>query len=143
MTLGKLFREAAERIAAGDTDLKGMVAEYTGRVLANESMTRSAVHQLVEKRLKDAMASYLKPSGSTARVPAGQMSWLAMDPTLAVSRMRSYIKTVIGMKARADKHALILGYVDGSGLEPSEFATFGDLCLAAGVPEEMVVSLAA
>jgi len=143
VTLGKLFREASERIAGGETDIHGMVSEYTGRVLSDESMTRSAVHQLVEKRLKDLLSSYLKPSGKTARVPAGQMSWLAMDPTLAVSRMRSYIKSAISMKARADKHAIILGYVDGSGLEPSEFATFGELCLAASVPEEMVASLAA
>lgn len=143
MTLGKLFKEAGERIAAGETDLHRMAAEFTGRVLGDPVLTSSAVRQLVEKRLRDALSSHLKPAGLTARVPAGQIGWLVMEPTNAISRMRDYVRKVIKMKARADRHALVLGYIDGSGLQPADYATLGDLCLAAGVPEELVAALAA
>lgn len=143
MTLGKLFREAAERIAQGERDTRRLIDEYTALVLEDGHLTSQAVRQLVGKRLTDAMSAYLKPSGLTARVPAGQMSWLEMDPTAAISRMTSYIRDAAARSARADHHAKVLGYINASGLEPSSFATLGDLCLAAHVPVEYVTVLAA
>lgn len=143
MTLGKLLREAAERIAQGEQNTRNLVAEFTDRVLADAGLTRQAVHQLVEKRIKDALSSYLKPPGVTPRVPAGQLSWVEMEPTAALSKMRAYIKDAVTRRARAERHAAIVGYIDASGLEPSTFSTLGDLCEAAGVPAEYVASLAA
>jgi len=143
VTLGKLFKKAAERIAEGERDTTALVKEYTETVLADAHLTRQAVHQLVAKRIGDAMSSYMKPSGMTARVPAGQMSWLEMDPTAAVARMRSYIKDATARMARADHHAKVLGYIDASGLELTAFSTLAELCSAANVPEEYVIALTA
>ena len=143
MILGKLFREASERIAQGEQNAQSLVREFTERVLADANLTRQAVHQLVDKRIKDALSACLKPSGTTARVPAGQMAWLAMEPTAALSKMRAYIKDAVTRRARAERHAAVVGYVDASGLDPATFATLGDLCEAAGVPAEYVNSLAA
>lgn len=143
MTLGKLLKEAAERIAQGEQNTRRLVDEFTDRVLQDDHLTRQAVRQLIEKRIKDAMSSHLKPSGATPRVPAGQLSWLQMEPTAALAKMRAYIRDAATRKARADRDAAIVGYIDASGLVPSEFATLGDLCLAAGVPAEYVAALAA
>jgi hypothetical protein len=143
VTLGKLLREAAERIAGGEQDVRRLVDEFTAQVLDDASLTRQAVRQLIEKRIKDALSSYLKPPGVTPRVPAGQMSWTEMEPTAALSKMRAYIRDAITREARAERHAAIIGYIDASGLEPSDFSTLGDLCTAAGVPAEYVATLAA
>ena len=144
MTLGKLFKEAADRIKAGEADLSGLVSEYTGRVLADAGMTHQAVRELVHKRLSDALSGHIKPAGKTARVPAGQTTmWGGMEPLPAIKSMRRYIKQVAGMKGRADKAAAVLGYIDSSGLEPSEYPTLLTLCVAADVPEELIAALAA
>ena len=143
MTLGHLFKEAAIRVRNGETDAGPLIFEYTKEIEADKAMRHEAVRQLVYKRITDLISAHLKPSGTLPRVPAGQMSWLGMDPTLALTKMRAYIRDAGTRKARADRDAAVVGYIDASGLEPSNYETLGDLCIAAGVPDEYVAYLAA
>ncbi len=145
MSIGRLWKEFAERIAAGERDEAAMVAEAKKRILASRPLTINVVTQLAAKRIRDMIAGAVKPTGVTSRVPAGQESfgWLDLEPTFAVERLKRQVRLAYAAMSRAAVHAQVLGILDASQLEASDFETFGEMLRAANVPDELVTALAA
>lgn len=139
----QVWKDIAARILEGDRDEEDLVTAAMGAILADDDLNEQAVREYVTKRIRDMIASAVKPTGLTSRVPAGQQGfgWLDMDAVLAVEALKRQVRRAYAAMARAARHSQVLGIIDASGLEPAEYPTFGDLCAAANVPSELVTAL--
>lgn len=144
MTLAGVWKRLMGRIRNGERDEDALVLEGVNAIEKDPDLSHTFIEQGVQKRVRDMIASDVKPTGATSRVPAGQgdFGWFALTPVFALERLRRQVKNTYGSLARARRHAELLGIVDSSGLTPSDYGTLGDLCRAANVPEDLMDAFA-
>lgn len=141
----KLWKAISERILAGERDEKALAGEVVAAILDSRALTKEWVSTTVATHIRGMVADRGKPAGKTSRTPAGQqgMPWAELDARIGYDALRRNVKRAYAKMARARIEAEIIGVVDASGLDIDTFDKLGDLCVAAGVPDELLTSLAA